>query len=156
MSLATLVANKVAHVFDDAHHRNTHGIKHGKSLAAIRQSHFLRSRYHHGPRHRTVLCKRQLNVARSWRKVYQQVVELSPAHMVNKMLNHLRHHRATPNSRLIGIRKHAHRNDTDATLRFDGGNRIVFKDFGSAVNTEHKPHGRTINIGIQNSHAGTG
>ena len=156
MRLAALVANKVTHVFDDAHHGYPHGIEHGKALAAVGEGNFLRSRHHHGTCHRAVLRKRQLNVARSWRKVYQQVVQFSPAHMMNKVLDHLRDHRTAPDGRLVTIREHAHTDDADAALRLDRGNRVILENFRSLVDTEHETHGRTVDIGIQNAHAGTG
>ena len=74
---------------------------------------------------------------------------------MDKVLDHLRNHRATPDGRLVAIGEHAHADDADAALRLDRRNRIVVKNFGSAVDAEHEPHARAIDVGIQDSHSGT-
>ena len=153
MVLAALITNEVAHVLDNANHRDANVIEHGNTLLAVGESHLLRSRHDDRTCHRAVLRERELDVARSRRKVHKEVVELAPAHVVDEVLDHLRNHRSAPDGRLVGIRKHAHRDDADAPLRFDWCNRIVFKNFRSLVDAEHETHTRAVNVSIENTHA---
>ena len=128
---AALGADVQRHVLDDAEDRDADLLEHLQSLHGIDQRDVLRSRDDDGTSHRHLLRERQLDVASARRHVDHEVVEVLPVGLTQQLLQRLRHHRAAPHHRLVGIDQQTDRAHLYAVvfLRFE---RASVHAFGRA------------------------
>jgi hypothetical protein len=87
------------HVLDDAQHRHLDLLEHLHRLARIERGDVLRGGHHHRTGHRDLLRQGQLDVAGAWRKIDQQVVQVTPQRVVEQLHQGRGRHRAAPDHR---------------------------------------------------------
>ena len=94
--LLAAVAQKVAHILDKSEDRDAHFLEHVKGLAHILHRNFLWRRHQNRARHRHELRERKLHIARSWRHIDDEIIELTPVHFVTELTDNTVKHRTAP------------------------------------------------------------
>ena len=100
--LVAVRAYEIGHVLDQAKHRNLHRLCHIHRFCHDHAHQLLRRSDHDDAIDRQRLKDCERNIARSWRHVNEQIIDITPHHITPKLLDHPSDHRATPNDR-IGI-----------------------------------------------------
>lgn len=100
--------------------------------------------------------EREVDIAGAGRQVDQEIVEFAPMRILDKLLDSIGSHAATPDDRLLGIDEETDRKHAYAVL-LDGLDQrasVLLDRHGTAVlGMEHLRHGRTVDIGIQQAYA---
>ncbi len=94
-------ANEVAHVLDHAHQVHLHLAEHFDGFARVLQRNVGRRGNHDRAGERNGLNQRQRHVSRARRQIHDQVVEFSPHHRAQKLLDDGMQHGAAPDQRLV-------------------------------------------------------
>src|SRR5512141_504474 len=94
-------AHEVAHVLDHADHFYLHLAEHLDGLARVLQRYVARRGDHDRSRHRHGLHQRDHDVSRAWRQIDDQVIEFSPLHLREELLDDGVQHRPAPHQRLV-------------------------------------------------------
>ena len=97
---------------------------------------------------RNGLNQRQRHVSRARRQIHDQVVELSPDHRAQKLLDDRMQHGAAPDQRLVARIQEPYRDDLEA-VGFERLNPVVAENFGLRADAEHQRHVGTVNVGIE-------
>src|SRR5208283_5207552 len=116
--LMAVRADEVAHVLYDAKDVHLHLPEHLDGFARVLQRNVARRSDHDGASQRHGLDQRDHNIARARRQIHNEVVEQSPLHLAEKLLDDGMQHGTTPNQRLIAGAKKTDRHHLQAvTLR---------------------------------------
>ena len=83
--LVAVRADELAHVLDDAQHRDVHLVEHLLGAHHVGQRHVLRRGHQHRARGPDLLRDGQRDVAGARRQVQDQVVELAPVHVAHEL-----------------------------------------------------------------------
>ena len=142
-----------SHILDDAEDGNVHFFEHHETLTSVHQSDVLRSRYHYGACQRNFLRQRELNVAGSRGHINDEVVQVFPIGLFQKLLECGNCQRTSPNHRLIRIDEHADGSDlqTVSNHRFKS---LTVNGVRFISDAEHSRLARTVNVGIQQADFG--
>src|SRR6266498_872411 len=144
--------NEVTHVLDDPKDWNGNRLKHAQRPAYIRDRHVLRRGHEHGTLYRNQLRKRQLHIARSRRHVHNQVIQLAPLYVREKLFHQPVKNWPAHDHGFIARLQERHRHQFDA-VGFDG-NQLVKLYFGTRVaRAKHNRNVWTINIDVHNSNS---
>src|SRR5215469_9548619 len=145
---AAVRAGKRAHVFHHAEHFHAYLPEHFDGFANIRQRHRRRSRHHNRSGHSHGLNQSQLHVARAWRQVDNQVIQLAPFHATQKLRDHAVQHGTTPDDRFVPRVQQAHRDHLHA-LRNHRNNALLRGRRWLCRRAEHDGHVRSVYVPVQ-------
>ena len=93
--LIATITDKIAHVLNNTEKGNFDLLKHFYALVRINQADFLRSGHYHRAGNWCLLSQGQLHIAGTWRQVDNQVIQLAPLHVLQKLLNDATQHGST-------------------------------------------------------------
>ena len=88
---------EITHVLDETEHRDIDLVEHGSGLARIDKRNFLRCGDNDGSGKRDRLHNGKLDVAGAGRKIKNQIIELTPFDLLEKLLGVARDHRPAQN-----------------------------------------------------------
>ena len=86
MVFSTAVADEVAHILDNADDRNHHFVEHRLGSNDIRERNVLRGRDQKRPADLELLGECNLYVARAWRHIDYQVIQLAPVNIRHQLM----------------------------------------------------------------------
>ena len=101
MPAATIGADEMAHILDNAKNRHIHLAEHVEALARVNQRQILRCRHNHRTRQRRPLRECQLRIACSRRHVDDQHIKIVPCDIAQHLLDRAHHHRPPPDCRRV-------------------------------------------------------
>src|SRR5882672_1319300 len=96
---STMWTDVVTHVLDDAKDRHFHLAKHRNASLDIEQRDILRSAHNHPAVERNFLRKSQGRISGAWRQINDEIIQLSPNHITQKLTDDPHNNRSTPNDR---------------------------------------------------------
>src|SRR6202035_5600645 len=102
-AFAAVRADEITHVLDQPQVRDFQRVEHLDGAPDVGRRDVLRRGDDHGARHRDALRHRQLHVARPRRQVDDQVIQLAPVDVEQKLPDGSREHGSAPDGRLIGL-----------------------------------------------------
>ena len=100
--------NEVAHVFNQAEDGHIDLLKHRCGLARVDQRHLLRGSDDNRAIQRNRLHDGKLDVARAWRQIEYEDVELAPFDLAQELLGVTRYHRSAQNRRRAVVEEKPH------------------------------------------------
>ena len=109
-------AGEVAHVLDDAKHRDVQLPVHVDGAPRVGHRDGLRRGHDHGAGDGGVLAEAERDVARARRHVHDQVVERRPGHILQELPQHAMQHRPSPDDRIGIARQESHRHGPQPVL----------------------------------------
>jgi DNA-directed RNA polymerase specialized sigma54-like protein len=137
-------------------------LEHSDGFHGDARRHVLRGHHDHGAAERDKLSQRHAYVARARRQVHEQVVQLAPQHVAQKLINDLGEHGAAPHDGLAGFDQKAHADAVNAVTagRDDSGRLTPVGQTNPhllqlmIVQTEQHRHGRAIHVGVHQADTG--
>src|SRR5215472_4226824 len=147
LAVAALRAEVVRHVLDDPEDRHVDLLKHREALAGVDQRDVLGRRDDDGAGEPDLLGQRQLSVARAGRQVDDQLVELAPRDVLEKLLDRFHHHWSAPDDGLVHVHEEPERHDLHA-VALDRHDLVRLVDVGLFVDAHHHLLGRAIDVRI--------
>ena len=149
VTAATVGADEVAHILDDAEYRHIHLAEHVQALAGIDQRQVLRCRDDHRAGQRRALREGQLGISGAGRHVDDQHVEIVPGDVAQHLLDRAHHHRAAPDGRRVLGDQIADRHG----LQAPGLDRVDFLAVALRfpVLADQAGEGRPVDIGVENA-----
>src|SRR5207237_4290891 len=103
LRMAAFRADVDRHVLDDADNVHTYLYEHLEALACVDQRDVLRRRHDDGTGDRHFLRQRELDVAGAGRKIDDQIIDIAPVRILQKLLERLRDHRPAPYHRRVDV-----------------------------------------------------
>ena len=150
-ALAAVRADEIAHVLDHAQHRDADPLEHLGAPEGVAHRHFLRRGDDDRPAQVNALHQRQLGVARARRQVYEEVVQLTPLHVPQELLDHLHDDGAAPDRRRVALDDEAQRHELHpvALERL----HLAAPHRGLPVHAHHARDVRPVDVGIHEANA---
>jgi len=118
LDMAAVRAHVHGHVLDDAQNRHADLFEHLQPLSRVEQRDVLRRGDDHRAGQRHTLAERECDVTGARRHVDDQVVELAPVRLPQKLFQRLCGHRPAPDHRLVGVDQEADRHHLYAVVLF--------------------------------------
>src|SRR5271163_5068697 len=141
-------AGEVTHVFDHAYDIHLHLAEHFDGFARILQRDVGRRRNNDRAGQWDSLNQRERYVSGSGRQVDYQIVQLSPLHRAQELLDDRMQHGAAPDERLVSGIEEAH-GDNFESVRVDGGNLIFAHHFRLLVGAEHQRNVWSVDVAVE-------
>ena len=114
------------HVLDDADDRHVDGLEHVDGLVDVVHTHVLRRCDDDGAHEVAGLREGKLRVARARRHVDDKVVEFTPAHLEEELLDGLVDHGPTPDDGLVFVHHETKGHDLEPIGRLQGDDLLAF------------------------------
>ena len=148
VAFAITRAQEVTHVFHDSEDGDIGFSKHRHRLPSVNQGDLLRCGHNQRSGERDGLNDRQLDVASARRQIENEVVQLAPCDLTQKLLSVSRHHRPAQNGGRTVIQEIPHRHHRHA-MALDRNDAIFIIRGGPLIRAaEHQGDARPINIAI--------
>ena len=149
---AAMAADKLTHVFDDTQNSDVYLFEHGDSTTSVEQRHRLWGRDNDSSVCLYQLRERQLCVTGTRRQIDNKIVELTPVHVVQELLDRLAEHWAAPDDWLVVVDQEREAHEFQSIF-FYRCNAVVFHvDLLPARKPEHLADRRPINICIHKAY----
>ena len=143
--------HEVAHILDNAERRDVELPVHCVGSPAVGERDLLRCRHDNGSGDRHRLAETQRDVARARGQVDDEIIDVDPANLAEKLLQGAVQHRPTPDNRCVVAREKAHRDDLQAVLLGRHDLLAVGRELG--VYAEHDRHIRPIDVAVHHADA---
>src|SRR5947209_1284538 len=149
--LAATVADQPAHVLDETERWHVQPAKHLQRLERDLERRLLRRAHDRDAGQRNRLGQGQRRVAGAGWKVDHQIVELTPQHIAQHLLDRPRHQRPAPHHRLVGPSQQSDRDD----LHAEGveWHQLLVLDSRLLANAEHAGHRRAVDVCVEQPNA---
>ena len=134
--MAAISADVGAHILNHAEDRDADLLKHLQALAGVEQGDVLRCGDDDGAGDRHLLRQRQLDIAGAGRHVDDQVIEVTPVGLFQQLRQRLRHDRAAPHHRFVGVDHETDRRDLQAVV-FQRLHGLAVDCLGAARDAHH-------------------
>ena len=154
LGVSALAAHVHSHVFHQAQNRHAHFFEHADAFAGIDQGDVLRCGDDDRASQRHALRQRQGNVARAWRHVDDQIIQITPKGLAQQLLQGLRDHGTAPNHGVLGVDQKPNRHHLHAVVDH-GLHGLAVQAFWVSAQAHHHGLTRAINIRVQQTHLRT-
>ena len=138
-----------AHVLDDTDDGHAHALEHAPAAQRVAHRHLLRSRHDDRAGHLSGLDQGELRVTGPRRQVHDEVVELAPVHIAQKLLDDLHDDGTAPDRGRVPIDEEAERHKPDA-VGFERLNPAAHHR-GPLEHTEHPRNVGAVDVGIHHT-----
>ena len=143
-------ADEVAHVLGDAEDFDVHLVEHLDGLARILQRNVGGRGDDDGAGQRHGLGQRDHHVAGAGRQIDDEVVELSPGHAPEELLDDAVQHGTAPHQRLVSGIQIADRDGANA-VALGGNDAVVGSQLGLAACAQHQRNVGAVDVGVEQS-----
>ena len=146
-----MATDEVAHVLDDAQHRDVDLAEHGQPFPGVDESDVLWRGHDHRTVERHLLGQGQLGVAGARREIDDHEVERAPVHVGEELIERLHDHRTAPDDRRVGVGDETERHRLDAVTLHRNDLLGALIDLRAPLDPQHHLLGGAIDVGVEKS-----